>query len=67
MLKKISVFIFSTECLNIKYGEKVMKNWPEIRQSLNQKCLDKQKQYRKKNEKKDTSINIQKDHQNTDS
>ena len=44
-----------------------MKNSPEIRQSLNQKCLDKRKQYRKKNEKKDTSINIQKDHQNTDS
>ena len=47
-----------------------MKNWSEIRQSLNQKCLDKKKQHRKKNEEasksKDKKDNINDDHQNTD-
>lgn len=39
---------FSTGCLSIKYGEKILKNWSETRQSLNQKCLDKKKQHLKK-------------------
>ena len=49
----------------------MQKNWSKIRQSLNQKCLDKRKQHLKKNRelvpkseegKRNESMN---DHQNT--
>ncbi|KXJ13721.1 hypothetical protein AC249_AIPGENE5333 [Exaiptasia diaphana] len=36
------------KCIKIKYGQKIFeKMWTEIRISLNQKCLDKLKQYRR--------------------
>ncbi|KAJ7388996.1 hypothetical protein OS493_034385 [Desmophyllum pertusum] len=34
------------ECIRIKFTEKIYeRSWPEIRTSMNQKCLDKLKQY----------------------
>lgn len=37
-----------TECIRAKFGDKVLeRSWPEIRTSMNQKCLDKLKQYRR--------------------
>jgi hypothetical protein len=41
---------FFIECLSIKYGDKIQRNWSEIRQSLNQKCLDKKKQHLKRSQ-----------------
>ncbi|XP_031569742.1 uncharacterized protein LOC116304190 [Actinia tenebrosa] len=36
------------KCIKIRYGEKLLdKSWSEIRTSLNQKCLDKLKAFRK--------------------
>ena len=41
---------FFTECIRVKYGEKILeRSWLEIRTSMNQKCLDKLKQYRRLN------------------
>lgn len=38
------------KCIMVKFGEKVVeKSWAEIRTSLNQKCLDKLKAFRKLN------------------
>ena len=48
LMRNVFLFVVSTECLCIKYTDKIQKNWPEIRQSLNQKCLDKKKQHLKK-------------------
>lgn len=36
------------KCIRAKFGDKVLeRSWPEIRTSMNQKCLDKLKQYRR--------------------
>ncbi|KAK2548491.1 hypothetical protein P5673_031272 [Acropora cervicornis] len=36
------------KCIRAKFGDKVLeRSWPEIRTSINQKCLDKLKQYRR--------------------
>lgn len=38
------------KCIRVKYGEKILeRSWSEIRTSMNQKCLDKLKQYRRVN------------------
>ena len=37
-----------TECIRAKFGDKVLeRSWPEIRTSMNQKCMDKMKHYRR--------------------
>ncbi|KAJ7388994.1 hypothetical protein OS493_034383 [Desmophyllum pertusum] len=39
-------FLLLLECIRIKFTEKIYeRSWPEIRTSMNQKCLDKLKQY----------------------
>lgn len=45
------VFFF-TECITVKYGPRVLekRGWHEIRMSLNQKCLDKLKVQKRKEE-----------------
>lgn len=36
------------KCIRAKFGDKVLeRSWPDIRTSMNQKCLDKLKQYRR--------------------
>ena len=47
-MQKVFLFVLSTECLCIKCTDKIRKNWSEMHQSLNQKCLDKKKHHLKK-------------------
>ncbi|KAK2548489.1 hypothetical protein P5673_031270, partial [Acropora cervicornis] len=44
---------YHCKCILVKYGKILERSWSEIRTSMNQKCLDKLKQYRSSTDEKE--------------